>query len=68
MATSAYAYFGVMTAMTEGKPIPHDIAWDNEGRPALNPADALKGALRSFDRSYKVDYHMDPQTTFKSVL
>lgn len=30
-----------------------DIAWDAEGKPALNPADALKGALRSFDRSYK---------------
>lgn len=54
MATSAYAYFGVMTAMTEGKPIPHDIAWNSEGQPALTPADALKGALRSFDRSYKV--------------
>lgn len=53
MATSAYAYFGVMTAQTEGKPIPHDIAWDAEGKPALTPADALKGALRSFDRSYK---------------
>lgn len=54
MATSAYAYFGVVTAQTEGKPIPHDIAWDAEGRPATTPADALKGALRSFDRSYKV--------------
>jgi LDH2 family malate/lactate/ureidoglycolate dehydrogenase len=53
MATSAYAYFGVMTAQTEGRPIPHDIAWDANGKPALNPADALKGALRSFDRSYK---------------
>lgn len=53
MATSAYAYFGVMTAQTEGRPIPHDIAWDSEGRAATNPTDALKGALRSFDRSYK---------------
>lgn len=53
MATSAYAYFGVVTAQTEGKPIPHDIAWDAEGRPATNPSDALKGALRSFDRGYK---------------
>ncbi len=53
MATSAYAYFGVMTAQTEGLPIPHDIAWDAEGRAATNPTDALKGALRSFDRSYK---------------
>jgi LDH2 family malate/lactate/ureidoglycolate dehydrogenase len=53
MATSAYAYFGVMTAQTEGRPIPHDIAWDNEGHAATTPAAALKGALRSFDRSYK---------------
>jgi LDH2 family malate/lactate/ureidoglycolate dehydrogenase len=53
MATSAYAYFGVVTAQTEGKPIPHDIAWDSEGRAATTPSDALKGALRSFDRSYK---------------
>eukprot|EP00286_Rhodomonas_abbreviata_P004564 CAMPEP_0181335408 /NCGR_PEP_ID=MMETSP1101-20121128/26816_1 /TAXON_ID=46948 /ORGANISM="Rhodomonas abbreviata, Strain Caron Lab Isolate" /LENGTH=350 /DNA_ID=CAMNT_0023445527 /DNA_START=53 /DNA_END=1107 /DNA_ORIENTATION=+ len=53
MATSAYAYFGVVTAQTEGKPIPGDIAWDAEGQPAKEPADALKGALRSFDRSYK---------------
>ena len=53
MATSAYSYFGVMTAQTEGKPIPHDIAWDANGQPALNPGDALKGALRSFDRGYK---------------
>ncbi len=53
MATSAYAYFGVVTAQTEGKPIPHDIAWDASGHPATNPTDALKGALRSFDRGYK---------------
>lgn len=53
MATSAYAYFGVVTAQAEGKPIPHDIAWDAEGCPALTPADALKGAIRSFDRGYK---------------
>lgn len=53
MATSAYAYFGVVTAQAEGKPIPHDIAWDAEGKPALTPADALKGAIRSFDRGYK---------------
>jgi len=53
MATSAYAYFGVVTAQTEGKPIPHDIAWDANGQAATNPTDALKGALRSFDRGYK---------------
>jgi LDH2 family malate/lactate/ureidoglycolate dehydrogenase len=53
MATSAYAYFGVVAAQTEGKPIPHDIAWDAAGNPATNPTDALKGALRSFDRGYK---------------
>jgi len=53
MATSAYAYFGVVTAQTEGRPIPHDIAWDANGNPATNPTDALKGAIRSFDRGYK---------------
>jgi L-2-hydroxycarboxylate dehydrogenase (NAD+) len=53
MATSAYAYFGVVTAQTEGLPIPHDIAYTDKGEKATNPTDALKGALRSFDRSYK---------------
>ena len=40
MATSAYAYFGVVTAQAEGKPIPEGIAWDAEGHPAMNPTDA----------------------------
>ena len=43
----------MVTAQTEGLPIPHDIAYTDKGEKATNPTDALKGALRSFDRSYK---------------
>jgi L-2-hydroxycarboxylate dehydrogenase (NAD+) len=53
MATSAYAWYGIKIAEQEEKLIPSDIAYDNKGFPTSNPAEALKGAIRSFDRSYK---------------
>lgn len=53
MATSAYAWFGLVTADKEGLPIPGDVAVDNTGQSTTDPAKAMAGALRSFDRSYK---------------
>mmetsp|Transcript_12323 Transcript_12323/g.18678 ORF Transcript_12323/g.18678 Transcript_12323/m.18678 type:complete len:334 (-) Transcript_12323:175-1176(-) len=53
MATSAEAWFGLVTSAAEGKPIPDDIAYDAQGNATTSAADALKGALRVFDRSYK---------------
>lgn len=53
MATSAEAWFGLVTAELEGKSIRPDVAYDSEGRETTSPAAALAGALRVFDRSYK---------------
>mmetsp|Transcript_20812 Transcript_20812/g.34869 ORF Transcript_20812/g.34869 Transcript_20812/m.34869 type:complete len:370 (+) Transcript_20812:1-1110(+) len=53
MATSACAYYGLKMAESEGKSIPNDVAYDNKGYPTTDPSEALKGALRVFDRSYK---------------
>jgi LDH2 family malate/lactate/ureidoglycolate dehydrogenase len=53
IATSAMAWFGLMEAKTAGKSIPDDVAYDNEGHPTTDPAKALEGALRPFDRNYK---------------
>ena len=54
MATSAYAWYGVVTAAEKNEPIPGDIGYDKDGRETSNPAGILLGGcLRSFDRSYK---------------
>jgi LDH2 family malate/lactate/ureidoglycolate dehydrogenase len=53
LATSAMAWFGLMEAKTAGRSIPNDVAYDNQGNPTTDPAKALEGALRPFDRSYK---------------
>lgn len=53
MATSACAYYGLVTAKEEGKAIPDDVAYNAEGYPTTDPAEAIKGALRVFDRSFK---------------
>jgi L-2-hydroxycarboxylate dehydrogenase (NAD+) len=53
MATSASAWYGLVTAKEEGKKIPDDIAYDAIGEATTDPAAALGGALRVFDRSYK---------------
>jgi LDH2 family malate/lactate/ureidoglycolate dehydrogenase len=44
------AWFGLVTAAEEGRPIRGDIAYDAEGNCTTSAADALKGALRVFDR------------------
>ncbi|KAJ1434696.1 Malate/L-lactate dehydrogenase [Ochromonadaceae sp. CCMP2298] len=53
MATSACAWYGLKTALAEGGSIPDNVAYDSNGRPTTDPAEALRGALRVFDRSYK---------------
>jgi LDH2 family malate/lactate/ureidoglycolate dehydrogenase len=53
MATSAAAWFGLVSAKEEGQSIPDDIAFDSKGYPTTDPTEAMKGALRVFDRSYK---------------
>ncbi len=53
MATSAYAWYAVKEAQAAGHAIPPDVAFDARGRPTTDPREALAGALRVFDRSYK---------------
>jgi LDH2 family malate/lactate/ureidoglycolate dehydrogenase len=53
MSTAAISFFGLVEAQTAGKSIPPDLAYDAQGTPATDPAEAIKGAIRSFDRSYK---------------
>jgi LDH2 family malate/lactate/ureidoglycolate dehydrogenase len=53
MATSAIAYYGIKLAEQLGEPIPNDVAFDARGYPTTNPTEALQGAIRVFDRSYK---------------
>lgn len=54
MATSAYAWFGLLEAKTAGRPIPPDVAYNSRGEPTTDPSEVLEGgAIRVFDRSYK---------------
>ncbi|KAJ9512528.1 hypothetical protein QJQ45_018970 [Haematococcus lacustris] len=54
MATSAFAWFGLLEAQTAGRAIPPDVAMDAAGQPTTNPSEVLSGgALRSFDRGTK---------------
>lgn len=53
MSTAATSYFGLVEAVTAGKDIPADFAYDARGIPTTNPQKAIAGAIRSFDRSYK---------------
>lgn len=53
MSTAAMTFFGLVEAQTAGKSIPADAAYDQSGEPTTDPAMAMKGALRPFDRSYK---------------
>jgi LDH2 family malate/lactate/ureidoglycolate dehydrogenase len=53
MATAAMAYYGVIEANTAGRKLPEDIAYDKEGNLTTDPAKALDGALRTFDKSHK---------------
>jgi LDH2 family malate/lactate/ureidoglycolate dehydrogenase len=47
------AYYGLREAKTAGVSIPADVAYDSAGNPTTDPARALEGAIRSFDRGYK---------------
>lgn len=53
MSTAATSYFGLVEALTAGKEIPDDMAYDANGHPTTSPGEAIKGAIRSFDRGYK---------------
>lgn len=43
MATSASAWYGLVTAAEEGVSIPDDVAYDNKGEPTTDPMEALRG-------------------------
>ena len=53
MSTAAVSYFGLVEAKTAGKKIRDDMAYDGQGNPTDDPAAAIQGAIRSFDRSFK---------------
>jgi LDH2 family malate/lactate/ureidoglycolate dehydrogenase len=53
MSTASMAFYGLIEAQTAGKSIPADAAYDQSGKPTTDPAMAMKGALRTFDRGYK---------------
>ena len=53
MATAAMAYYGLIEAKTAGQKIPGDVAYDTNGKLTTDPAKAMEGAIRPFDRSYK---------------
>jgi len=53
MATAAMAYYGVIEAKTAGLDLPADVAYSSEGKLTTSPEEALKGAIRPFDRSHK---------------
>jgi LDH2 family malate/lactate/ureidoglycolate dehydrogenase len=53
MSTAAISFYGLVEAETAGGAIPGDVAYDAEGRPTTSPGEAIKGAIRSFDRSHK---------------
>jgi L-2-hydroxycarboxylate dehydrogenase (NAD+) len=53
MSTAAMAFYGLVEAKTSGTKIPADVAYDPQGNPTVEPALAIQGALRSFDRGVK---------------
>jgi L-2-hydroxycarboxylate dehydrogenase (NAD+) len=53
MSTAATSYFGLAEAQTAGRSIPPDFAYDKEGNSTTDPQEAIAGAIRSFERSYK---------------
>jgi LDH2 family malate/lactate/ureidoglycolate dehydrogenase len=53
MATSTEAYYHLVTQEAAGQSIAPDVAWDAVGQPTTDPAAALAGALRVFDRGHK---------------
>lgn len=53
MSTAAISFYGLLEAETAGRAIPDDVAYNVEGCPTTSPQEAIKGAIRSFDRSHK---------------
>ena len=53
MATGAIAYFGLIEAKAAGRSIPDNTCYDIAGKVTTSPEDAMKGAIMTFDRSYK---------------
>ena len=53
MATAAMTWYGLVLAKSRGEQIPENTAINKEGNPTTDPAEAMNGALLSFDRSYK---------------
>jgi len=53
MSTAAISFYGLVEAETAGRTIPDDVAYSDEGKPTTSPQEAIKGAIRSFDRSHK---------------
>jgi L-2-hydroxycarboxylate dehydrogenase (NAD+) len=53
MATSAMAFYGLVEANAAGRSIPGDVAYDANGNLTTDPAQAMDGAIRPFDRGYK---------------
>jgi LDH2 family malate/lactate/ureidoglycolate dehydrogenase len=53
MSTAAISFYGLVEAETAGRDIPDDVAYNVAGRPTTSPQEAIKGAIRSFDRSHK---------------
>jgi L-2-hydroxycarboxylate dehydrogenase (NAD+) len=53
MSTASMTFYGLVEAQTAGKSIPPDAAYDQAGKSTTDPAMAMKGALRPFDKSYK---------------
>ena len=53
MSTAAISFYGLVEAETAGRAIPDDVAYNVEGKATTSPQEAIKGAIRSFDRSHK---------------
>ena len=53
MSTAAISFYGLVEAKTAGESLASDVAYDSEGKPTTSPQEAIKGAIRAFDRSYK---------------
>lgn len=53
MATAAMTYYGLIEANIAHRLIPEGIAYDKDGNITTDPAKAMEGAIRPFDRSYK---------------
>lgn len=48
MSTSAMAYYGLIEAKTAGRDVPEGTGYDASGKPTVNPAEIMGGALKAF--------------------